>query len=60
MKNILFVLSLILIGITSIYAQTSNIFRYESALPSDTVTCIAQDAEGNVLLGTANGLEQTA
>ncbi len=56
MKNILFVLSLILIGITSIYAQTSNIFRYESALPSDTVTCIAQDAEGNVLLGTANGL----
>ncbi|MBQ2575103.1 MAG: hypothetical protein II575_12840, partial [Bacteroidales bacterium] len=55
MKNILFVLSLILIGITSIYAQTSNIFRYESALPSDTVTCIAQDAEGNVLLGTANG-----
>ena len=56
MKNILFVLSLILIGITSIYAQTSNIFLYESALPSDTVTCIAQDAEGNVLLGTANGL----
>lgn len=56
MKNILFVLSLILIGITSIYAQTSNIFRYESALPSDTVTCITQDAEGNVLLGTANGL----
>ena len=56
MKNILFVLSLIFIGITSIFAQSSTLFLYESVLPSDTVTCMAQDADGNVLLGTTNGL----
>ncbi|MBO4874370.1 MAG: T9SS type A sorting domain-containing protein [Bacteroidales bacterium] len=56
MKNILFVLSLIFIGITSICAQSSTLFHYESVLPSDTVTCMAQDADGNVLLGTTNGL----
>ena len=56
MKNILFVLTLILFGAVCSYAQTTSIFTYQSALPSDTVTCIAQDANGNVLLGTATGL----
>lgn len=56
MKNILFVLTLVFIALTSAYGQTSTIFSYDEALPSDTVTCMAQDADGNVLLGTSNGL----
>ena len=34
----------------------SVLFGYEQVLPSDTVTCIAQDADGNILIGTRNGL----
>ncbi|MBO7652959.1 MAG: T9SS type A sorting domain-containing protein [Bacteroidales bacterium] len=56
MKNILFASLLVFIGFVNAYGQSSTIFNYEEALPSDTVTCIAQDTDGNVLLGTANGL----
>jgi len=43
-------------ALTSSYGQSITIFGYESVLPSDTITCLAQDANGNILLGTTNGL----
>ena len=55
-KNILFIFSMIFMALTSSYGQSTAIFGYESVLPSDTITCLAQDADGNILLGTTNGL----
>lgn len=56
MKNILSTLILLVSVTLWTYGQTTTIYSYEQALPSDTVNCIAQDADGDILIGTANGL----
>lgn len=56
MKKLSLILALIITCLASVYGQSSVLFGYEQVLPSDTVTCIAQDADGNILIGTRNGL----
>ena len=56
MKKLPLILALIITCLASVYGQSSVLFGYEQVLPSDTVTCIAQDADGNILIGTRNGL----
>ena len=56
MKRLSLILALVITCLASVYGQSSVVFGYEQTLPSDTVTCIAQDADGNVLIGTRNGL----
>lgn len=56
MKKLSLILALIITCLVSVYGQSSVLFGYEQVLPSDTVTCIAQDADGNILIGTRNGL----
>lgn len=56
MEKLSLILALIITCLTSVYGQSSVLFGYEQVLPSDTVTCIAQDADGNILIGTRNGL----
>lgn len=56
MKRLSLILALIITCLASVYGQSTVLFGYEQVLPSDTVTCIAQDADGNILIGTRNGL----
>ena len=56
MKRLSLILALIITCLASVYGQSSVVFGYDQVLPSDTVTCIAQDAGGNILIGTRNGL----
>lgn len=56
MKGFFLTFSLIMATFLNVFCQTSTIYAFEGALPSDTVNCMAMDAEGNILIGTANGL----
>ena len=56
MKGFFLTFSIIMATFLNVFCQTSTIYAFEGALPSDTVTCMAMDAEGNILIGTANGL----
>ena len=56
MKGFFLTFSIIVATFLNVFCQTSTIYAFEGALPSDTVNCMAMDAEGNILIGTANGL----
>ena len=56
MKGFILTFSLIVATFLNVFCQTSTIYSFEGALPSDTVNCMAMDAEGNILIGTAKGL----
>jgi len=56
MKGFFLTFSIIMATFMNVFCQTSTIYAFEGALPSDTVNCMAMDAEGNILIGTANGL----
>ncbi len=56
MKGFILTFAFISTALLGVFGQTSTSYSFEGCLPSDTINCMAQDADGNILIGTAKGL----
>ena len=56
MKGFILAFAFIFTALLGVFGQTSTSYSFEGCLPSDTINCMAQDADGNILIGTAKGL----